>query len=168
MARLGPKGVTSCPKEEKRLEDGGSRPSAVCSLESLVDPAWICARGPLLNAQEGRPGLGKTLGFESCWEEGLGAVSSDCPSMGISYQDHEEEGCSAARSFALVEVVSECPEQDDPEALRILAKGSRFETVPSVDFSSPIFSVFSGPYFPGTLQAWGISMSMRPWGRWNR
>ena len=145
MARLGPKGVTSCPKEEKRLEDGGSRPSAVCSLESLVDPAWICARGPLLNAQEGRPGLGKTLGFESCWEEGLGAVSSDCPSMGISYQDHEEEGCSAARSFALVEVVSECPEQDDPEALRILAKGSRFETVPSVDFSSPIFSVFSRP-----------------------
>ena len=142
VARLGPKGVTSCPKEEKRLEDGGSHLGAVYSMESLVDPAWICARGPLLNVQEGRPGLGETLCFESCWEEGLGAVSSDCPSMGISYQDHGEEGCSPARSFALVEVVSECPEEDDPEALRILAKGSRFETVPSVDFSSPIFSVF--------------------------
>ena len=49
VARLGPKGVNSCPKEEKRLEDGSSHPGAVCSLESLVDLAWICARGPLLN-----------------------------------------------------------------------------------------------------------------------
>ena len=100
---------------------------------------------PLLNAQEGKPDLGGTSGFESCWEEGLGVVSSDCPLMGISYQDHGEEECSAARSFALVEAVSRCPEEDDPEALRNLAKGSRFETVPSVDYSSPIFSVFSRP-----------------------
>ena len=142
VARLGPKGVTSCSKEKKRLEDGGSRLGAKCSLEPLADPAWICARGPLLHAQEGRPGLGGTFGFESCWEEGLGAVSSDCPLMGISYQDHGEEGFSDARSFALVEAVSRCPEEDDPEALRNHAKGSRFETVPSVDYSSPIFSVF--------------------------
>ena len=66
VARLGPKGVTSCPKEEKRLEDGGSHSGAVCSLDSLGDPAWVCMRGPLLNAQEGRLGLGETSGFESC------------------------------------------------------------------------------------------------------
>ena len=95
-------------------------------------------------------------------------MSSDCPLMGISYQDHGEEGFSTARSFALVEAVSRCPEEDDPEALRNHAKGSGFETVPSVDYSSPIFFVFGHPYFPGALQAWGISMSMRPWGKWNR
>ena len=168
VARSGPKGVTSCPKEEKMLEDGGSHLGAVCSLESLVDPAWICAWGPLLNVQEGRLGLGETSGFESCWEEGLGAVSPDCPSMGISYQDHGEEGCLVARSFALVEVVSECPDEDDPEALCILVKGSRFDTVLSVDFLLPFSLFLAGPYFPRTLQAWGISMSMRSWGKWNR
>ena len=76
-------------------------------------------------------------------------VSSDCPLMGVSYQDHGEEGFSADRSFALVEAVSRCLEVDDPEALRNHAKGSRFETVPSVDYSSPIFSVFSRPLLSG-------------------
>ena len=75
VARVGSRGVTYVSKAEKRLGDRGSRLGAVSSLESLADPAWICARGPLLNAQEGRPSLGGTSGFESCWEEGLGAIS---------------------------------------------------------------------------------------------
>ena len=149
VAHLSPKGVTSCSKEKRRLEDGGSRPGAECSLDPLADPAWICARGPLLHAQEVRPGLGGTSGFESYWEEGLWAVSSDYPLMGVSYQDHGEEGFSAARSFALVEAISRCPKVDDPEALRNHAKGFRFETVPSVDYSSPIFSVFGRPLLYG-------------------
>ena len=154
VARLGPKGVTYCSEEKKRMEDGGSRPGAECSLEPLADPAWICARGPLL--QEARPSPRGTSGFESCWEEGLGVVSSDCPLMGISYQDHGEEGFSAARSFALVEAVSRCPEEDDPEALQNHAKGSRFETVPSsVDYSSPTFSVFGRPLLSGGSSSLG-------------
>ena len=44
---------------------------------------------------------------------------------------------------------SRCPEEDDPEALRNHVKGSRFETVPSVDYSSPIFSVFGWPLLSG-------------------
>ena len=149
VARVGPKGVTYCSKVEKRLGDGGSRPGARFSLESLVDLTWICARDSLLNAHEGRPSLGVTSGFESCWEEGLGVVSPDCPLMGFSHQVQGEEGCTAARSFALVEAVSRCPEEDDPEALRIHAKGSRFETVSSDDFSSPIFFVFGRPLLSG-------------------
>ena len=49
-ARLGPKGVISCSKEERRLEKGGFRPGEEGSSDLLVDPAWICARGPLLHA----------------------------------------------------------------------------------------------------------------------
>ena len=149
MARVGPKGVTYCSNEMKRLGDGGSRPSAEFSLKSQAYPDWICAREPFLNAHEGRPGLGGTSGFESCWEEGLEAVSSDCPLMGFSHQEQGEEGCSAARSFALVEAVSRCSEEDDPEFLQIHAIGSRFETVPSVDYSSPIFSIFGRPLLSG-------------------
>ena len=66
VARAGPKGVTYCSKEEKRLGDGGPRPGSEFALESLANPAWICARDPFLNAHEGRPGLGGTFGFESC------------------------------------------------------------------------------------------------------
>ena len=142
VARLGPEGVISSPREEKRLEDGGSLPGEV---RALVDSACICVRGPYLNVLEGRLGLGEISGFESCWEVGMGVVSRDCSSTGISHQDHGEEGGSAACSLELVEVVSECPEENEPEPLCILAKGSRLETVPSADFSPPIFSVFGRP-----------------------
>ena len=152
VARLGPKGVMSSPKEEKRLEDGGSPPGEVWSL---VDSACICVRGPYPNVQEGRLGLGETSGFESCWEVGMGAVSSDCSPTGISHQDHGEEGGSDAGSFALMEVVSECPEENEPESLGILAKGSRLETVLSVDFSPPIFSVFGRPLLSGDSSGLG-------------
>ena len=70
-------------------------------------------------------------------------VSSECPVMGGSSQGNGEEGFSDGSAFALVVAVS--PEVDDPKALRIHAKGSRFETVSSVDCSSPLFSVFGRP-----------------------
>ena len=65
-ARLGPKGVKSCSKEEMRLEDGGFRPGAEGFSDPLVDPAWICVWGPLLHAREGRQGLVENSSFESC------------------------------------------------------------------------------------------------------
>ena len=148
-------GVTYCPKEEKRLEDESSHLGAVCSLNSLVDPAWICMRGPLLHVQEGRLGSGVSSGFESCWEDGMRAVSPYCPSTGNSHQDHEEDGDSEARSFAIVEVFSECPEEEEPEDLGILANGSSLETMPSGDFSSPFLSVFGRPLLSGDSSGLG-------------
>ena len=58
------------------MEEGGASPGAEGSSDLLVDPAWICARGPLLHALEGSPGPGGTPRFESCWEKGLWMVPS--------------------------------------------------------------------------------------------
>ena len=149
------KGVTYVSKAEKRLGDRDSRLGVVSSLDSPADPAWICARDPLLNAQEDKTCLRGTSGFESWWEKGLGAGSSICPLMGFLHQGQGEEGCPAARSFALVE--ASCSEEDDPEALRILAKGSRFETASSNDFSPSIFSVFGRPLLSGGSSGLGES-----------
>ena len=44
-----------------------------------------------------------------------------------------------------MESVSRVPEVEAPEALRSHANGSRYETVPSDDCSSPLFSVFGRP-----------------------
>ena len=71
VARLGPEEAISSLKEKKRLKDGGYPPGEV---RALVDSACICVRGPYLNVQEGRLGLGEISGFESCWEVGVGAV----------------------------------------------------------------------------------------------
>ena len=108
-------------------------------------------------------------------------VSSDCPLMGISCQGHGEEGFSTGRSFALVEAVSRCPEVDDPEALRIHTKGSRFEIAPSVDYSSPLFSIFGRSLLFGGFSGLGdfheyealgemeplrvVSVDEREWGK---
>ena len=152
------KGATYVSKTEKRLGDGDSRLGVVSSLDSLADPAWICARDPLLNTQEDKTCLRGTSGFESWWENGLGAGSSICPLMGFLHQGPVEEGCPAARSSALVEAETRCPEEDDPEALRILVNGSRFETASSNDFSSSIFSVFGRPLLSGGSSGLGESL----------
>ena len=135
-ARLGPKGVISYSKEERRLEEGGFRPGEEGSSDPLVDPAWICARGSLLHAQV------ENSSFESCWEEGLYSVSTGCPLMGYPCQDPGEEGSSAGRSSDLVESVSRSPEMVASEALQILMNVSRFETAPSDACSSPLYSIF--------------------------
>ena len=154
VARVVSKGITYVSKAEKRLGDGGSRLGAVASVEALTDPAWICARDPWLIAQEGTPNLGGTSGFERCWEVGLGAATSDSPLMGF-HQVQEEEGCPAVRSFAIVEAGTRCPEEDDPEALRIQAQGSKFETVSPNIFSPSIFSVFGRPLLSGDSSGLG-------------
>ena len=143
------KGVTSVSKAEKRLGNGDSCRGVGSSLESSADPAWICARDFLLNVQEDKTCLRGSSAFESWWEKGLGAGSSLCPVMGFLHQGQGEVGCPAARSSALVEAEYRCSEEDDPEALRILAKGSRSVTVSSNDFSPSIFSVFGRPLLSG-------------------
>ena len=52
MAQSGPAGGTSGSREDWRMKVGGSRTGTGGSCEALVDPAWICARGPLLQTKE--------------------------------------------------------------------------------------------------------------------
>ena len=75
-----------------RLEEGDPSPSAegLSSTDPLEYPAWICVRGPLLEAYENRTGLLGNYSFESFWEDGPWDVSSDCPLMGYSRQGPKE------------------------------------------------------------------------------
>ena len=149
VARSGPLGGTPGSREEWRMKERGTSPGVEGSSNPLVDPAWICARGPLLHAKEGWPGRGGTSSFESCWEKGLSLVPAESPAMGGSGQGNGDEGFLDGSSLALVEAVSMSPEVVDPKALRIHAKGSRFDTLSSVDCSSPLFSVFGRPLLSG-------------------
>ena len=89
---LGPKVVLNCSKVETRCEDEGVRPSEKGSSHSdpLVDPAWICSQGPLLDVHEERTGLMNCVRFESCGEEGLWEVSSDRPLLVSSCLAHRK------------------------------------------------------------------------------
>ena len=102
-------------------------------------------RGPLLEAHENRTGLLGNYSFESFWEDGPRDVSSDCPLMGYSCKGPGEEGYSAGRSLALVESDLKAPEEEALEAHRSHTNVSRYETIPSDDYPSPLFSVFGWP-----------------------
>ena len=148
-ARSGPVGGSTGSSEEWRMKEGGTSPGAEGASNPLVDPAWICARGPLLHVKEGWSGQGRTSSFESCWEKGLSLVPIESPATGGSGQGNGGEGFSDGSSLALTEAVSMCPEVVDPKVLRIHAKGSRFDTLSSDDCSSPPFSVFGRPLLSG-------------------
>ena len=106
MARSGPVGGTSGSSEEWRMKEGGTSSGAERASNPLVDPTWICARGPLLHAKEGWPGWGRTSSFESCWEKGMSLVPAESPATGGSGQGNGGEGFSDGSSLALVEAVS--------------------------------------------------------------
>ena len=67
---LGPLDDSSCSAGEKQcgVRSGGEGAS---HLDALVDPAWICAKGPLLDADEERTGLKDSDRFESGENVGL-------------------------------------------------------------------------------------------------
>ena len=148
-ARFGPSVDVSGSKEMRRLEEGGASPSVEGSSDPMVDPAWICARGPPLHAFEGSPGTGGTPSFESCWEKGMWVVQTECPAMGSSGLGNVAEGGADGSSLALVEKIPKSPEVDDDKELRTHATGPRFESLSLTDCSSPLFSVFGRPLLTG-------------------
>ena len=160
----GSKGGTYVSTATKRLGDGDSSLGVVSSLVSPADPAWICARDPLRNAQENNFCLRETSGFESWWEKGLRPESSICPLMGFRHQYQFEEGCPDARSLALLVAETRGPEEDDPETSRLLAKVSRFVTVSSHDCSPSTISVFGRPLLPGGSSGVGESHELEDLG----
>ena len=163
---LGPKVALNCSKDETRFEDEGIRPGEKGSSHSdpLVDPAWICAQGPLLDAHEERTGLMDCVRFESCGEEGLWEVSFGRPLLVSSCQGPTEKGSPTGQALDLVERGFRVPEVEVSEDHRSRTFGSRYETMSSSICSSPLCSVFGGPYFLGVLLAWGITTGMRRWG----
>ena len=128
---------------------GGIRSGAGGSCEALVDPAWICARGPLLQSKESWPGWGGSSRFEVCWEKELSLVAVESPAMDASGHGKEDEGFSEGSSMALVEAVSMRTELVDPKEFGTIAEGSRFVTSSSVDGSPPLSSVFGRPLLSG-------------------
>ena len=148
-ARFGPSGDVSGSKESRRSKEGGASPGVEGSSEPMVDPAWICARGPLLHAFECSPGTGGTPNFESCWEKGMWMVQIECLAMGRSGQGNATEGCADGSSLALVEKIPKSPEVDDDKELCTHAIGPRFESLSLIDCSSPLFSVFGRPLLTG-------------------
>ena len=160
----GSKGGSYVSTAAKRLGDGDSSPGVVSSLVSSADPAWICAWDPSRNAQENNLCLRETFGFESWWEKGLRSESSICPLMGFRHQYQFEEGCPDARSLALLVAETRGPEEDDPEASRLLAKVSRSVTASSYDFSPSSVSVFGRPLLPGGSSGVGESHELEDLG----
>ena len=148
-ARFGPSGEVTGQKEIRRREEGGASPGAERSPDLLEDPAWICAREPLLLASEVSPGAGGSPRFESCWENGLWLVQSACPVVGVSGQGNAAVGGLDGSSSALMEKVTKNPEVDGDKELRSHAIGPRFESLSSTDCSPPLFSVFGRPLLKG-------------------
>ena len=128
---------------------GGSRSGEGGSCEALVDPAWICARGPLLQTKESWPGWGGISRFESCWEKWLSLMAVESPAMDASGHGNGDEGISGGNSVALVEAVSMWTELVAPKEVGTIAEGSRFVTLSSVDVSPPLSSVFGRPLLSG-------------------
>ena len=148
-AGLGPSGDATGSKGSRRLEEGGACPGVEGSSELMADPAWICARGPILRAFEGPPGTRGIPSFESCWEKGTRMVQTECLAMGCSGQGNTSEGGADGSALALVEKTPKSPEVDDDKELRTHAVGPRFESLSLTDCSSPIFSVFGRPLLTG-------------------
>ena len=154
-ARSGPPGEVSGSKELRRLEEGEASIGVEGSSEPRVDPAWICARLPLLHALEDTIGTGGTPSFESCWEKGMRMVQTERLAMECSGQGNASEGCADGSFLALVEKIPKNPEVDDDKELRTHAIGPRFESLSLTDCSSPLFSVFGRPLLTGDSSGLG-------------
>ena len=157
MTKSGPVGDAFGSREEWRMKVGGSRSGAKGSREALVDPAWICARGPLLHTKESWPGRGETPSFESCWEQGLRLMAVERSAMGGSGHGNGDEGFSDGCYAAIVAATSMQTEVMDPKGFGKLVEGTRFDTLSSVDVSSPLFSVFGRSLLAGGSSGSGDS-----------
>ena len=148
---LGPKVDLICFEVETRREDEGVRPGEKGSSHSdpLVDLAWICAKGPLLDAHEERTGLMDCDRFESCGKEGLWEMSYVRPLLISSCQGPTENGYPAGQALELVEQGFRGSEVEVAEDQRSRTFGSRYETVSSSICSSPLCSVFGRPLLFG-------------------
>ena len=156
---LGPKDVLKCSAGETKCEDEGVRPGekGTSNLDALVDLAWICAKGPLLDAHEERTGLKDCDRFESCGKLGLWEMSSECSFLISPCQGTTENGSLNGQVLDLVERGSRGSEVEVAEDYSSRTFSSRCETFVLLPFA--LF--LADPFFLGVLLAWGITMGMR-------
>ena len=148
---LGPRDDLTCSVGDTKGEDEGVRPGEKGSshLDALVDPAWICAKGPLLDAHEERIGLKDCDRFESCGKVGLWKMYSECPLLISLCQGPTENGFPNGQALDLMERGFRGFEVEVAEDYKSLTFGSRYETVSSSICSSPLCSVFGRPLLSG-------------------
>ena len=148
---LGPMDDSTCSAGEKKCEDGGVRTGGkgASHLDALVDPAWICAKGPLLDAHEERTGLKDSDRFESCGKVGLWEMSSESSFLISPCQGPTENGSLNGQALDLVERGFRGSEVEVAEDYSSRTFGSRYETVSSSICSSPLCSVFGRPLLSG-------------------
>ena len=131
--KSGPKGDNSGLKNNMGLvEDGGQNPSGggLPPKGHPEDPAWICARGPFMEAHNDKVGLSGSYSFERFGEVGGWAV---------------EEGNVGDCSLVLVDAEIRVPEEEAFEAHQSNANCSRYKNIPSKNSPSPCISVFGRP-----------------------
>ena len=140
-----------CSDGETKYEDKGDRPGVKGSSHSdvLVDPAWICARGPLLDAHVERTWLKDCYSFECCEKVGLWEKSSERPFFISSSQRSIENGYPNGQALDLVERGVRGSEVEVAEDFRSRTFGSRYETESSSISFSPLCSVFGRPLLYG-------------------
>ena len=158
---------STCSAGEKKCEDGGVRigGKGASHLDALVDLAWICAKGPLLDAHEERTGLKNSDRFESCGKLGLWEMSSESSFLISLCQVPTENGSLNGQALDLVERGFRGSEVEVAEDYSSRSFGSRYKTMSSHPFVLLPFALFlAGLFFLGVLLAWGITMGMRRWG----
>ena len=123
--------------------DDGSQSSSGEGLPSMghsEDPAWICAQGPFPEAHDDRVGLSRSYNFERFGEVVLWAI---------------EEGKAGGQSLVLVDSKIRALEEEALKANQSNANCSMYETIPSENSPSPIFSVFGRPLLSGGSSSLG-------------
>ena len=155
---LGPKVDLNCSKVETRCEDEGVRPGEKGSSHSnpLVDPAWICVKGPLLDAHEERTGLMDCDRFKSYGKEGLWEVSSDNPLLVSSCQGPTENGSPAGQALDIVERGFRVPEVEVAEDHRSRIFGSSMKRCLHPFALLPFALFLAAPSFWGTFWPEGL------------
>ena len=137
------------------VDSSGSAGKKQCGVRSggegashlVVDPAWVCAKGPLLDADEVRTGLKDSDRFESGGNVGLWELSSASSFLSSPYTG--PTGSLFGQALDLVERGFRGSEVEAAEDFSSRTFGSRYETTPSCICSPSLCSVFGRPLLSG-------------------
>ena len=143
-AALGSLAASSCSVGQIQ---GGVRSGGEGASFQGADPAWVCAKGPLLDVDEASTRLKDSDRFESGGNVGLWELSSESSLLRSSYTG--PTGSLVGQDLDLVECGFRGFEAEATEELNSRTFVSRYDTAPSCICSSPLCSVFGRPLLSG-------------------